>query len=68
MHAKDPNKTKYQFLINKRKVLGLEEFNSYEVLIEYSNTDGDILIEEYNPDNELKMLIICLQMFSIIKI
>ena len=68
MHAKDPNKTKYQFLINKRKVLGLEEFNSYEVLIEYSNTDGDILIEEYNPVNELKMLIICLQMFSIIKI
>ena len=37
LHAKDPYKAKYQFLINKRKSIGLKHFNDPKAFIEYSN-------------------------------
>ena len=37
LYAKDPYEDKYQYLINKRKSLGLKHFNDPKVFIEYSN-------------------------------
>ena len=37
LYAKNPYEAKYQFLINKRKGIGLKDFNNSKTLIEYSN-------------------------------
>ena len=60
MYAKNPYETKYQFLINKREIIGLNHFNDPKVFIEYSNDMQDAYknIEEYNADKENKILII----------
>ena len=52
LYVKDPYGTKYQLLINKSE-------NS-KVFIEYLNDMDDIYknIEEYNPGNERKILIL----------
>ena len=59
-YAKDPYEDKYQLLINKRKILGLKHFNDPKAFIEYSNNMQDICknIDEYNVDNERKILIV----------
>ena len=36
MYVKDPYKTKYQFLINKRKITGLKHVKDPKGFIEYS--------------------------------
>ena len=48
--AKDPYKTKYQFLINKQKSTDIKHFNDSKAFIEYSNDMHDIYknIKEYN--------------------
>ena len=57
---KDPYEDKYQLLINKRKIPGLKHFNDPKAFIEYSNNMQDIYknIDEYNVDNERKILIV----------
>ena len=60
LHAKDPCKAKYQFLIDKRKSTGLTYFNDSKAFIEYQNDMDDICksIEEYNPNKKSKISIV----------
>ena len=50
MYAKDPYKSKYQFLIDKIESTGLKHFNDPKAFIEYSNDMQEVYenIEEYN--------------------
>ena len=60
MYAKDPYEGKYQFLIKKRKSIGLKHFNDAKAFIEYSNDMCDVYknINNYNPAKENKILIV----------
>ena len=60
LYTKDPYESKYQFLINKRESTRLKHFNDPKAFIEYSNNMQDIYknIDEYNADNERKILIV----------
>ena len=60
MYAKDPYEDKYQYLINKRKGVGINHFNEPKTFIEYSNDMHDVYnnINDYNPDKENKILIV----------
>ena len=60
MHAKDPYKAKYQFLISKRQSTGWRHFNDPKAFTEYSKNMQDVYknIDEYNVDKERKMLIV----------
>ena len=60
LYAKDPYEKKYQYLINKRKKVGLNHFNDPKAFIEYSNDIQDVYknIEGYNPIKKCKVLII----------
>ena len=60
MYAKDPYESKYQYLINKREVVGINNFNDPKAFTEYSNNMYDVYknIDEYNPDKENKILIV----------
>ena len=60
LYAKDPYESKYQYLINKREGVGINHFNDPKAFIEYSNDMRDVYknINEYNPDNENKILIV----------
>ena len=42
LYAKDPQKAKYRFLIDKRKSTGMKHFNDSKSFIEYSNYMDDI--------------------------
>ena len=59
MYEKDPYEAKYQYLINKREVVGINHFNDPKTFIEYSNDMHDFYknIDEYNPNKENKRLI-----------
>ena len=60
LHAKDPYECKYQYLINKRKVVGINNFNNPKAFIEYSNDMRNVYknINDCNPDKENKILIV----------
>ena len=60
LYPKDPYKAKHQYLINKREVVGIDHFNDPKAFIEYSNDTRDVYknIDEYNPDEENKILIV----------
>ena len=60
LYAKDPYEEKYQFLINKRKSIGLKRFNDPKAFIEYSNYTQNVYknIDEYNIDKDRKILIV----------
>ena len=60
LHTKNPFKTKYQLLINKRENTGLNYLNDPRAFIEYSDGMYDIYknIEEYNPNKKQKILIV----------
>ena len=60
MYSKDLYEPKYQFLINKRESTGLRHFNDPEAFIEYSNDMQDAYknIDDYNPDEEDKVLLV----------
>ena len=60
MYAKDPCEAKYQYLINKRECVGINDFNDPKVFTEYSNDLHDVCknIDEYNLDKENKILIV----------
>ena len=60
LYAKDPYEDKYQYLINKRESVGINNLNDPKAFIEYSNNMHDVYknIDNYNPDKENKMLIV----------
>ena len=60
LYAKDLEKPKYQFLIDKREKTGLKNLNDPTAFIEYSSTMDDILenIEDYNKKRKRKILIV----------
>ena len=60
LYAKDPYKTKYQYLINKREKVRKNHFNDPKGFMEYSNDMQDVYknIEDYNPIKKRKVLII----------
>ena len=60
LHAKDPNKAKYQYLINKREGVGINHFNDPKDFTEYLNDMHDVYknIDEYSLDKENKILIV----------
>ena len=60
LYAKDPYESKYQYLINKRKKVGLDHFNDAKAFMDYSNDMQDIYknIEDHNPKEKRKVLII----------
>ena len=53
LYAKDPQKAKYQFLINNRKSSGLKHFNDSTAFIEYSN-NMIIFIKALTDTTQLK--------------
>ena len=59
LYAKDPNESKYQYLINKRGGVGINRFKDPKAFIEYSNDMPNVYrnINDYNPEKEKKMLI-----------
>ena len=66
LYAKDPYETKYQLIINKRENMSIifykniKYLNDSKAFIEYSNDIDDIYksIEEYNPKEKCKILIV----------
>ena len=60
LYVKDPNESKYQYLINKRESVGINHFEDPKAFIEYSNDMHDVYknIDDYNPDKENKILIV----------
>ena len=60
LYAKDPYEAKYQYLISKRKSVGINYFKDPKVFIEYSNGMHDVFknINYYSPDKENKILIV----------
>ena len=66
LYAKAPYEAKYQFLINKRKSVGLEHFDDPKAFIECSNDMQDVYnnIDEYNIDKECKILIVFADMIA----
>ena len=60
MYAKDPYEAKYQYLINKRKSVGINHFNDPKAFIEYSNDMRYVYknINHYSADQENKILIV----------
>ena len=60
LYAKDPYEEKYQFLINKRKIIGLKHSNDPKAFIKYSNDMQDVCknIDEYDIDKDCKILIV----------
>ena len=60
MYAKDLFEPKYQYLINKKKWVGINHFNNPKAFIEYSNDMHNVYknIDDYNPDKENKILIV----------
>ena len=60
LYAKDPYEAKYQYLINKREKVRLNDFDDHKAFIEYSNDMQDVYknIEDYNPGKKRKVLIV----------
>ena len=60
LYTKDPYESKYQYLINKRKNVGINHFNDPKTFIEYSNDMHDVYknVDKYNPYKENKILIV----------
>ena len=60
LSAKDLNKPKYHFLIDKREDAGIKSLNDPSASIEYSNTMDDVYknIDDYNPKRKRKILIV----------
>ena len=59
LYAKDPYEYKYQYLINERERVGINQKNDPKAFIEYSNDIHKVYenIDNYNPDQENKILI-----------
>ena len=60
LYAKDPYEDKYQYLINRRELVGINHLNDPKAFIEYSNDVHKVYknIDNYNSDKENKILIV----------
>ena len=60
LYTKDPYEAKHQYLINKRKKVGLDHYDDPKAFMEYSNNMQDVSknIEDYNPRKNRKALIV----------
>ena len=60
LYAKDTDEKKYQYLINKRELVGIKNLSDSHAFIEYSNDMNDVLedIDNYNKKRDEKVLII----------
>ena len=60
MYAKDPFDSKYQFLINKRKYVGVKHFQDPKSFIECSSDMQDFchIAKERNPEKRRKELVL----------
>ena len=60
LHVKDPNKSKYQYLIKNRENNGLEPLKDPKILTEYSKNMQDVYktINEYNLARKCNVLIV----------
>ena len=60
LYAKDPYEAKYQYLINKKERVGINRLNDPKAFIEYFNDMHKFYknIDNYNPDKEIKVLIV----------
>ena len=60
LYAKDPYKSKYRLIINKREIIDLKHFNDTKVCIQYSNDMVDLHknIEE-NSNKKKTQNVIC---------
>ena len=60
LHAKDLSEPEYEFLIKKRKDVGIKYCNDPNAFIECSNSMDDVYekIDEYNPSKKRKILIV----------
>ena len=58
---------KYQYLINKREKVGLDHFKDPKAFMKYSNDVEDVYknIENYNPGNKQKILIVFNDMIAV---
>ena len=54
LYVKDPYKAKYQYLVNKREKVRLDNFKDPRAFIKYSNDMQDVYknIEDYNSRKE----------------
>ena len=54
------HESKHQYLINKRESVGINHFNNPKAFIDYSDDMHDVYknIDDYNHDNENKILIV----------
>ena len=50
LYAKNLYEAKYQYLINKRGVVGINHFNDLKAFIEYSNDMHDVYNDVYNDE------------------
>ena len=66
LYTKDPYETKYKYLINKRKGVGIDHFNDPKAFIEHSNDMRGVYknIDGCNPDKENKILIVFRDMIA----
>ena len=60
LYAKDTDKPKYEYLLNKREQVGIKNLNEPHAFIEYSNNMNDVLenINNYNKNRDKKVSII----------
>ena len=60
MYAKDPYEAKYQYLIKKREMVGVNHYDDPKAFMEYLNDVQDVSknIEDYNPGKKRKILIV----------
>ena len=58
LYLEDPYESKYQYLINKREVVGINHFNDPKAFIDYSNDMHNVYenIDDYNPDKQNNLL------------
>ena len=66
LYAKYPYEVKYQYLINKREKVRLDNFNDPKAFMEYSNDMQDIYknIQHYSPDKKREVLIVSNDMIA----
>ena len=59
LYVRDLSETKYEYLIKKRKDIGIKHLNNPNAFVECSNTMGDVYqnIDDYNLNRKRKILI-----------
>ena len=58
MYVKDPFKSKYQLLVNRREKLGIKNLKNPKAFIDYSQKIDDVYenLEDYNPTKKRRVL------------